>query len=437
MGLRLRPWQLLCLAVASLLVAASLVSGSPIASAENDASGDTSGEQLNPPPNDRSAPKQSERWYDDANELPGMDSPSRTQAEGRRRFRERFGGVWIDRSASPSRLVFGIVHPTESDRASVRQQTNNNARTDVVDVRYGADQLEKWRSEIEPVVKQSAERTNALFTLGVDPRAGSIYVEEDPLDPQLRSEIEALGVPEDAYRLQTGGGTHPAHATRDTFPPYEGGLNPVIRRPDGTSAESCTSWFTGKRTDGTPRGVTAGHCNANGATIPTDERVYIGNDDLGAPGGNTYVDNTDSDAVRIAITSLQLTNRINTGANIHRTVQAPRYQREDLIIGLHLCFNAVASGGVCGDIVQREFSANDTDTGITHDHLFEMDGDTNPGDSGGPVYGVRSNGTARPAGLVMGFAGFTPPANMRFHGAGYVLSDLGMCIYYLTSPCTS
>ncbi len=199
-------------------------------------------------------------------------------------------------------------------------------------------------------------------------------------------------------------------------------------------SEGCTTWFTGKRTDGTPRGVTAGHCNAVGAVINPNDDAFIGNDNLGAPGGNTYDGDTDSDAVRIAINSSQLTNRINTGPNTHRTVKAPRYTTADLnTLSKDICFNGVTSGGVCGFITLTDITATDTD-GVVHRHVYEIDGDAQGGDSGAPVYGIRTNdGTARVAGIVYGANGGNN--NMRFHAAGYVLVDLDMCIYYETTPC--
>ncbi len=387
---------------------------------------------MNELPNDRNASRHSERWYDDASELPVVDSPSRIRPDATAHFGSRFAGIWYNRTVSPTRLVFGVAGPTEDDRAFVRRLTKNDRRTDVVAIKYGAEELGGWRNQIAPIVERSARRTSAMFKMGTDPRRAVVFVEENPLDPDLRAEIEASGVPRDAYTLREGGGLIPGHATRDTFPPYEGGLRVVMN--DGTTSGDCTTWFTGKRTDGTPRGVTAGHCNAEGAVIDPNDDAYIGDDNLGKPGGNTYDGDTSSDAVRIAITSSQLTNRINTGPNTHRTVKAPRYTTADLnTLDKDICFNGITSGGVCGLITFADFDQTDTN-GVIHRHLYEIDGDSVDGDSGAPVYGIRTNdGTARVAGIVHGSSAGTN--NMVFHAAGYVLNDLGMCIYYLTTSC--
>jgi hypothetical protein len=388
--------------------------------------------EVNPLPNDRNAPPHSERWYDDARELPDVDSPSPIRPNARSHFGSRFGAIWYDRDASPTRLVFGVAAPTEHDHAFVRNLTKNDPRTDVLTVKYGAAQLDGWRDQIEPIALRSAKRTSAMLTVAIDPISASITIEENPLDPGLRSEIDATGVPSDAYTLKVGGGTETLHATRETFPPYEGGLRVVLS--DGAAHNvACTTWFTGKR-NGTPRGVTAGHCNAVGIVVNPNDNAFIGNDNLGRPGGNSYDADTNSDAVRLAINSSQLTNRINTGPNTHRTVKAPRYTTADLdTLNKEICFNAVVSGGECGFLTARDFTATDT-RGATHRHLYAIEATSQDGDSGGPVYGIRTNdGTARVAGIVMGRNPLT--LRMHFHAAGWVLNDLGMCIYYETTPC--
>ncbi len=421
---RVRLWRLLCLAILLILASASTLSARPIASA------DESPVPKLPPPqrgnqlrDDPNHPRHRDHsgWYDDARELPDVTSSSGIRSEAKAHFGDRYSDIWINRDASPSRLQFGVVEPTQSDRDFVGGLTRNNNRTDVVARKYGAEQLEKWQYEIQPLVEEWSDRTGARFTIGVDVVTASIFIEEAPLDPDLRSQIEALGIPDDAYNLYLGGGGESAHATRDTFPPYEGGLRVFI-------GGNCTTWFTGKRTDGTPRGVSAGHCQ----TAPA-QHAFIGGTDLGSVGGNTDGDGTDSDALRIAINSAQLTNRINTGANLHRTAIAPRFQKEQLTVGLNICFNAVASGGVCGFITQRDFTA--TQGGTIHDHLFEIDGDAAGGDSGGPVYGQLPSSGARVAGIVNGSE--SGSNDMRFHGAGWVLIDLDMCIYYETTACAN
>jgi hypothetical protein len=414
-------WRLVCLAVLFTLASASTLTARPIATAdESTAPSEPPQQRGNQLPDDPNHPRHRDGsgWYDDARELPDVTSSSGIRSEAQAHFGGRYADIWIDRNVSPSRLVFGVVEPTQSDRDFVKQLTKNNARTDVVARKYGAEQLQTWRYEIEPLVERWWKRTGAVFTIGVDPVTASIFIEEDPFDPDLRSEIDALGIPEDAYNLYLGGGGQSTHATRDTFPPYEGGLRVSI-------GLNCTTWFTGKR-DGTPRGVSAGHCQ----TAPAQHAV-IGGTDLGSVGGNTHGNGTDSDALRIAINSSQLTNRIYTAVNLHRTVIAPRFQKEQLTVGLSICFNAVMSGPVCGFITQRDFSA--PQDGVDHDHLFEIDGDSVPGDSGAPVYGQLPDSGARVAGIVQGRENGTN--DMRFHGAGWVLIDLDMCIYYETTAC--
>jgi hypothetical protein len=194
---------LLLLAFAGALVSASLLA----THGEEDTSGYyVDPDRLNVPPDDRNAPRGSDRRYDDARELPDIDSPSPIRPKAEAHFGERWGAIWIERSVSPSRLVFGVVSPTEADREFVRRLTDDDPRTDVVAVRYGTRQLERWRADIQPLVERWAEGPEVMFTIGIDPKSGTIFIEEDPVDPNLRSDIEALGIPDDAYTLRRGGG---------------------------------------------------------------------------------------------------------------------------------------------------------------------------------------------------------------------------------------
>jgi hypothetical protein len=244
----------------------------------------------------------------------------------------------------------------------------------------------------------------------------------------LRSTISALAIPADAVEVRSGGGGTLTHTSRNAGLPYEGGLRVVVY-PNGYPqlAVACTTSFTVRRADNNLfRGLTAGHCdNYN----PNDGWMGTPLVRVGAVATNSYYASnpTNSDAVRIEIPQNQATARIFVGTG-HRTVKSPRYVAGDLKSGVNLCFQGIASdNNNCGNINRVDIAVTDT-RGVVHNHTWSINFDAFPGDSGGPVYGVRTDGNAKPAGMVWGQ--HNPSNDMLFHAIGYVMQDVNVNLYY-------
>lgn len=68
------------------------------------------------------------------------------------------------------------------------------------------------------------------------------------------------------------------------------------------------------------------------------------------------------------------------------------------------------------------------DDGTDQRNLWCIGHNSQDGDSGGPVYDVRSSGSVKPAGILWGRR--NDNHDMCFHAVGYVLRDMDVDIYY-------
>lgn len=151
--------------------------------------------------------------------------------------------------------------------------------------------------------------------------------------------------------------------------------------------------------------TTAGHCSR------INQSTDIGGTGLGPVEETTFFGQPSgqADAARVKIPEVHARPpRVFTGGGGHRSVTG-KYGNDALIIGLRLCFQGASSGADnCGNIVRRDV---DLPPGCADNHCWSLnhawciDFAGLGGDSGGPVYHVRDDGSARAAGLVHGDGG--------------------------------
>lgn len=153
-----------------------------------------------PSPFRTDVPSWHEDWYDDALELPDV---SWVQGLAREAFGPRYADMWIDRDVSPSVYRVGVVDATPADAETLSELVDGNPRITVVSRTYSKDQLENWQQVIADIAQAHRDWR---WTIGADPILGKVVVEVTPIDPTLRSEIEAAGVPPDAFTIEPGGG---------------------------------------------------------------------------------------------------------------------------------------------------------------------------------------------------------------------------------------
>lgn len=374
------------------------------------------------PPTRTDVAANDEEYRDDALDLPnGSDlEPLVEQA-----FGARYTNIWIDRVVSPSGWRVGVVGATADDAARLSQITAGNARITLASTRYARANLATYKASIAGILARRA----GTYSLYADPAISSVIVKVPNPDAGLVAEIAAAGVPLDAYTLTAGGGVTNTHTSRLEYPPYEGGLSATIYPPGYPSyARACTTAFTVKTSTPTYMGLTAGHCQRY-----TSEDVYMGDPlkKVSAVGRNSYYASNpvNSDAFRFTIPSSAKSNRVfvDGSSTVHRTLKSPRFTVPDLKLGVRLCFQGITSGNNnCGVIVAENAAMTDT-AGVIH-YAWEIDYPAQPGDSGGPVYSVNSDGTARAAGVE--FGSVTDTGHMVFHAIGYVLQDLSVELYY-------
>lgn len=381
-----------------------------------------------PPPVRTDVPFNDEEYYDDALELPDV---SHVQALAKTAFGVRYADMWIDRSVSPSVYRVGVVNATPSDAEKLSSLTGDNPRITVVGRAYSIDQLEQYEQTIFDIVRS---RGNLQFGLGAYPVVGKVVVEVTPLDPTLASDIEAAGVPADAFTIALGGGGTLVHASRWEWPPFEGGLGVEIFPdgcPDCPLGGSCTTAFTMIATDGIQKGVTAGHCDLYANNVVW---MDLPPERVSTPGLNSYYSPQpiNSDAVRFYIPPSAKTNRIYVaGTGVHRILKSPRYLSSALVAGTRLCFQGITSGNNnCGE-VNRGGAYFTDQNGVQHEHVWTINFPAFKGDSGGPVYGVRSDGSAKAAGIVSAkWLATDGSIDMAFHTIGYVIQDIDADLYY-------
>jgi len=117
---------------------------------------------------------------------------------------------------------------------------------------------------------------------------------------------------------------------------------------------------------------------------------------------------------------------VNGSTLRYRDLQPPRYTMDTLGNGDHLCFQGITSdNNNCGDVQYSNVNIKDNEGHLVH-HMFGIDYPCAGGDSGGPVYHVRDDGTAKAAGVAKG----TGSGLCFFSQIGYPLDDVNSSLYY-------
>lgn len=266
---------------------------------------------------------------------------------------------------------------------------------------------------------------------GSDPRIQVVGSELSAAELVAVSDAIADDLAEEPYPFMVGPDA-PADSvenvdTRTTYPKHTGGRHLVLDQISGSRLSNCTSAFTIKSDNGAFMGLTAGHC-ASGYLA---DKISIGNDYLSRSGINSYrgpMQNS-SDAMRYSLADGADRDDnifVNGSSNQYRDLQPPRYTMDTLDVGDHLCFQGVTSNnGNCGNVRYANVNVKD-DEGHVVSHQFVIDYPCAGGDSGGPMYHVRSDGTAMAAGVVKGAGS----VGCFFSQIGYALDDVNASLYY-------
>ena len=275
--------------------------------------------------------------------------------------------------------------------AAVIAQARDMAPVRVADAAYSKAELLAASATLEKQLRADAR----FHGIKAEPDGSGLIVAMDAAgDARTLSTMAGVGVP---ARVSVEARMRPVSRDNDAAP-WSGGARIV----NASIGAGCTSGF-GVNTPGGPAVLTAGHCGNAGNRFNDGSGELIGN-----------VGGVDKNFDVLVIPTTAVSNRIYVGganSNTQRTVTgggAP-------FIGERLCqsgrtsANAVGSE-ICNLLVQFEHTDSQ--------RLWEarqQDGQiaARPGDSGGPVYLDRGDGTVtargtttRVAGSGFGFAGF-------------------------------
>jgi hypothetical protein len=340
--------------------------------------------------------------------VPGVDSAALPDADVEPALRAaigvaRYGGAWIDRTGPRPVFRVGVVGATAADAAAVDRVTGVPEHSATVDRTYAMVDLDRFNEAARGVL----DDLGVPYEIDSQEATGTVTVAVPAVPEGLPDALGAAGVPADAVEIHGGFvAPQPGHSSgnRYPYPPYHGGLYVEVRHSDG-SASGCTSWFTAGLVNTTDfKGFTAGHC---------DESNQSGSVWMGSPirrvsdtGPNSRWPTQPvitSDAVRYNIPDSAATAQVQENSG-HRNVSAPIYTIDGPNVGTRICFQGVRTwsrgDANCGDVLAENVIVSDS-SGNRYTSMWKASVDADHGDSGGPVYRVMSDGTARPAGMVI------------------------------------
>lgn len=311
-------------------------------------------------------------------------------------FGARYAGTYIDRTC-PARFVALIKDGTPAERSSflTALEADPTIDAETVIVRSAAfteADIDDASLEVESILDATGVDKYAIATEGG--ASGLIVITPTTLDDSTVSAIVNAGGHVPVIFDVEADGVEFVHTSRAQYPDYEAGLHIRLQGFSG-----CTSGFMFERNHHKV-GSTAGHCNYvfDEPTVDSSGDRRIGK---GLPGGNGYKGrDTIADARIYSMRDRYATRRIYVNPGAHRLV-TDKLRNGNLFRGLNLCFQGTTSGSDnCGPIRLFVKVAKIGPPGTKVRESVCITPNARLGDSGGPVYLVRRNGTASAAGMI-------------------------------------
>ncbi|MFP5254486.1 MAG: hypothetical protein ACLGI8_01390 [Acidimicrobiia bacterium] len=317
---------------------------------------------------------------------------------------ERYGGSWIEGDGKAERLVVAITDEQPSDLAAVQAELPQELKDAV--------EIANAEISVNELYALSNELAAELFELGtgdktfdylVDPRfrVGQVVITIEGLDERQDLANWARNRESERVRIIPGSIELGLADTRNTFPPYEGGSKVRNWLPGPGVWNDCTSSFI--FLNGYGRfGGTAGHCtNIN-------FRVRVGS--YGSDVDHIRMEAYHSAGVPVladhAMFSLDAggwssVSRLHMPNATHRSVKGNLSNPAmDALLLKQFCSQGLATEGSCGGLTFTNLNTCCDDWGKAHRvYCFYRGVPVSGGDSGGPVYRIRSDGHANAAGV--------------------------------------
>lgn len=228
-----------------------------------------------------------------------LDIPA-VLASARGTYGSSFAGWWIDNCGSSPTLNIMVAGNTSAKAESLfrsRLAPRAASATILHHGKYSLAQLAGFVSDIQQYAASNftsaANSPSTPWIVTVDPEDNAVSITLPHADAKLLAQVQSV-VPTDALRVQWNDSPAPSAslvapaqhlrpeavssqhgpgwemgATRNTYPPYKGGLSIFTGPPNHAQ---CTSGFT-LEAAGTYYGVTAGHCADEGDQVDLDQNV--------------------------------------------------------------------------------------------------------------------------------------------------------------------
>jgi streptogrisin C len=348
-------------------------------------------EQLTPP-----SPEAAQALHDAW--IQGMESP------------KDLGYPWIDEATGE--VVVDTVtkrglQVAEANRAKASRPT----RTRQVSRSFAA--LEQVKHEVIGLTSAEVPDGDAIFETIPDPANNRIIISVDKMSTALFSALaERYGTETISVRFAPDEPRgEPQPRDRDTSPFYGGA---TIRIPSGGTCSSGFSWYSGS----TSMMLTAGHCAPSGGSISTPATsmgsVTSGSRENWTNGtGTVYL--TGQSTYRGDLALIQIASNKSSNGRIYRggagsNSSAPVKEMWSRMAatGDQYCTGGYRTGELCGWSVTRVRFDHRYSNGevVRNANRGSKQGQCNlGGDSGGPVYTVRSDGGIAAKGIHSGGGG--------------------------------
>ena len=346
-------------------------------------------------------------WHDPSNDATERFDAPAIETDLQARLGDRYAGMW---GAGPKFKV-AIVNPTVEDLRLVA------AYGEVVPARFSLTQLEQWKDDATGVLSAAG----GDFGVGVDLVANHVVIDSNHAEAH-RGAFEAK-IPHDALDLHNSFHAVDTHADRFHWLAYivhqEAGL--AVYFPD-RNVGCTTGWYLWSSAYG-PFGSSAGHCEGTGHPARAWDGVW-----QGTVNNNTDGNGTSSDANVFSTNNISNYARVQNQSSNHWGVMG-QFSNTWPRSGESACWSGAVGSNtdVCGTVSRYDYTV--TSDGTTRYHNYCVNVYSNPGDSGGPMYRLYSNGTVRAMGML----------STRVDGVGacgshivHILSATGMSLP--TSP---
>lgn len=302
-----------------------------------------------------------------------------------------YAGVYIDHQ-NGGIPVYLFTGDAELHRAAIRARLPDSTEFDLRSVERSYSDLQELRERVELARGDLAALGIAVHLTGIQPSSNSVVVGVEMLTPAGPGILQARFGPGLSLREQGPGVPDACNSMYDCWPPKGG-----IEVKSSATGNKCTSGWVAKRTDTFALVlVTAGHCIEIGGgenTVWTHKTNSIGKAQK-----ETWASGADGDVGLIGIyasstptTKNRLIAAMPNGVYSVTSVRTSYWQHQGDVV----CRVGRTTGLSCGTITVEDVT-NDSCVGSTCraiDHTWEVNFDSTGGDSGGPIYSSRIDGT--------------------------------------------